>query len=91
MNCFRPSTVIPLLRTPLTVGKRGSSLEDGMRKVTREHDGKEENKKKVKRGRGRKQGELGMGEDEQIVRGHQEVAEVKDTLYIEHQSPDKSH
>lgn len=28
MNCFRPSTVIPLLRTPLTVGKRGSSLED---------------------------------------------------------------
>lgn len=37
------------------------------------------------------QGELGMGEDEQIVRGHQEVAEVKDTLYIQHQSPDKSH
>lgn len=26
MNCLRPSTVIPLLRTPLTVGKRGSSL-----------------------------------------------------------------
>lgn len=28
MNCFRPSTVIPLLRTPLTVGKRGSSLQN---------------------------------------------------------------
>ena len=26
MNNFRPSTVIPLLRTPRTVGKRGSSL-----------------------------------------------------------------
>lgn len=30
MNCFRPSTVIPLLRTPLTVGKRGSSLGEEM-------------------------------------------------------------
>lgn len=27
MNCLSPSTVIPLLRTPLTVGKRGSSLQ----------------------------------------------------------------
>lgn len=26
INCFRPSTVIPLLSTPLTVGNRGSSL-----------------------------------------------------------------
>lgn len=25
MNCFKPSTVIPRLRIPLTVGKRGSS------------------------------------------------------------------
>lgn len=25
INCFRPSTVIPRLRIPLTVGKRGSS------------------------------------------------------------------
>lgn len=33
INCFRPSTVIPLLRTPLTVGKRGSSLQDEMRQI----------------------------------------------------------
>lgn len=26
MNCLSPSTVIPLRRTPLTVGNRGSSL-----------------------------------------------------------------
>lgn len=32
MNCFSPSTVIPLLRTPLTVGKRGSSLVAEMRR-----------------------------------------------------------
>lgn len=39
MNCFRPSTVIPLLRTPLTVGKRGSSLEEEMGKVNRGRGG----------------------------------------------------
>ena len=32
MNNFRPSTVIPLLRTPRTVGKRGSSLRKKLKK-----------------------------------------------------------
>lgn len=31
MNCLSPSTVIPLRRTPLTVGKRGSSLQEEKR------------------------------------------------------------
>lgn len=51
MNCFRPSTVIPLRSTPLTVGKRGSSLQDEMGQV--------------RSGRGRRKGEdLGANGDE---------------------------
>ena len=36
MNCFSPATVMPLRSTPLTVGKRGSSLQRSGREVRRE-------------------------------------------------------
>lgn len=51
MNCFRPSTVIPLLSTPLTVGKRGSSLKDKTKnKKSKEHlKGKRYKSKKKKK------------------------------------------
>lgn len=94
MNCFRPSTVIPLLSTPLTVGKRGSSLEDEMRKAKRECGGREDKEKKAKRGGGGIQrGNVGQGEGEYVMRGHKKV-QIIDTLYIlhmtKHQSPNKS-
>lgn len=51
MNCFRPSTVIPLLKTPLTVGNRGSSLEDEVKNESKESTNVEREKYELKRER----------------------------------------